>query len=83
MSLLSERQILSLKLTRPGTCLLAFVCRPAPITVYFGLSSSVKGFWLCGVFFFFLIVFRVLLLSSLLCLPPPAITATQGWVLKR
>lgn len=51
MSLLSERQILSLKLTRPGTCLLAFVCRPAPITVYFGLSSSVKGFWLC-VFFF-------------------------------
>lgn len=67
MSLLRERQILSLKLTRPGTCLLAFICRPAPITVYFGLSSSVTGFWLCG---FVLIVSRVLLLSSLLCLPP-------------
>ena len=53
--MLSEKQILSLKLTRPGTCLLAFVCRPAPITMYFGLSSSVKGwgFFVFWLFFFF------------------------------
>lgn len=69
MSLLSERQILSLKLTRPGICLLAFVCRPAPITVYFGLSSSVKGFWLCVFFFFKLLPVSFSFPPSFACLP--------------
>lgn len=43
--MLSERQILSLKLTCPGTSLLAFVCCPALITVYSRLPGSVEGFF--------------------------------------
>lgn len=62
--MLSERQILSLKLACPGTCLLAFVCCPAPITVYSRLSGSVEGFFKKDFFH--------LLLSFLLACPSPA-----------
>lgn len=69
MSLLRERQILSLKLTRPGTCPLAFVCRPAPIPVYLGLSRSVKGFWLWGFVLFSLFPVSFPFPPSFACLP--------------
>lgn len=77
--MLSERQILSLKLARPGTCLLAFVCCPAPCTPGYRVLS--KGF--------FKKTFSISFFLSSLRAPPPPLPQlppsliTQPWASAR